>query len=114
MPFQRGEVVTLRFPLVERVIPMRLPEAHPAVVISMPDYETTTGNVIVTMITTQPHRTPTDYRLQDWNAAGLRYPSTVRVKPATVTSARILRQVGRLSARDLTELDNRLRLGMGL
>jgi mRNA-degrading endonuclease toxin of MazEF toxin-antitoxin module len=114
MPFQRGEVVTVRFPLVERVIPTRLPEAHPAVVISTPDYETTTGNVIVTMITTHPHGTPTDYQLQDWSTAGLRYPSTVRVKPATVTPTRILRQVGQLSVRDLDELDTRLRLGMGL
>jgi mRNA-degrading endonuclease toxin of MazEF toxin-antitoxin module len=39
MAFQRGEVVTVQFPLVERVMPKRLPEAHPAVVISTPDYE---------------------------------------------------------------------------
>jgi mRNA-degrading endonuclease toxin of MazEF toxin-antitoxin module len=56
MAFQRGEVVTVQFPLVERVMPTRMPEAHPAVVVSAPDYEATTGNVIVTMITAQPQR----------------------------------------------------------
>ncbi|MBM4046938.1 MAG: type II toxin-antitoxin system PemK/MazF family toxin [Planctomycetes bacterium] len=114
MPFQRGEVVTLLFPLVETVMPRHTPHPHPAAVISTPDYEATTGNVIVTMITSQPHTAPSDYRLQDWEAAGLRRPSTVRAKPSTVAPHRILRRAGRLSNRDLAELDARLRLAMGL
>jgi len=114
MAFRRGEVVTVQFPRVERVIPKRMPEAHPAVVVSTADYEVTTGNVIVTMITTQPHSTPTDYRLLDWQAAGLRRPSTVRIKPATIVPSRVLRQIGQLSIRDLAEVEARLRLALGL
>jgi mRNA-degrading endonuclease toxin of MazEF toxin-antitoxin module len=114
MAFQRGEVVTVQFPLVERVMPARMPEAHPAVVVSTPDYEAITGNVIVTMITTQPHSTPTDHRLQDWQAAGLRRPSTVRIKPATVVPSRVLRQIGQLSTHDLAEVDARWRCALGV
>ena len=114
MPFQRGEVVTVQFPLVERVMPRRLPKIHPAVIINTPVYEVTTGNIIVTMITSRPYTTPTDYQLLDWARAGLRRPSTVRIKPATVVSSRILRHVGRLSNRDLAEIEARLRLAMGL
>jgi len=114
MPFQRGEVVTIQFPLVERVVPQRLPKIHPAVVISTPDYEVTTGNVLATMITSRPYTTPTDYQLLDWAGAGLQRPSTVRIKPATVVPSRILRRVGRLSNRDLAEVEARLRLAMGL
>lgn len=51
MAFRRGEVVTVQFPLVECVRLKRMPEAHPAVIISNAKYEITTGNVIVTMIT---------------------------------------------------------------
>jgi mRNA interferase MazF len=87
---------------------------RPAIVVSVPEYEQNTGDIIVAQVTSRQHSLPTDYALQDWQFAGLLRPSVVRVKLATINAALVQFRTGRLSDRDLEEVDKRLRLALGL
>jgi mRNA-degrading endonuclease toxin of MazEF toxin-antitoxin module len=106
----RGDGVLVPFPFTD------LTAAHvcPAVVVGADDYNAHTGDIIVAMITSQPQTLPTDYELQDWSAAGLHFPSWVRAKMASLEQSLIQHTVGQLSDRDMTEVDARLRLALGL
>jgi mRNA interferase MazF len=110
MAFQRGDVVLIPFPFTD----LSAKRVRPAIVVSVPEYEQNTGNIIVAQVTSRQHSLPTDYALQDWQFAGLLRPSVVRVKLATINAALVQFRTGRLSDRDLEEVDKRLRLALGL
>lgn len=104
MTFSDGDVVLVPFPYRDRLAE----RARPAVVVSS-DLYNQQGDVAVAAITSHAPRFVTDYALQDWTTAGLQFPSTVRMLLATVASTRILLHVGRLTDRDWTEVQARLR-----
>lgn len=106
----RGEVVLVPFPFTD----LSTTQMRPAVVVSTDDYTAGTGDIIVVMVTSQPHSLPTDCALQDWSAAGLLYPSWVRAKIVSLERSLIRHTIGRMSDRDLAEVDARLRTAMGL
>jgi len=110
MAFQRGDVVLVPFPFTN----LSAQRVRPAVVVSTPEYEHQTGDIIVAQITSRQRNLPTDYALQDWQEAGLLRPSIVRAKLATISASLVQFRTGRLSERDMKEVDNRLRLALGL
>jgi mRNA interferase MazF len=110
MAFQRGDVVLIPFPFTD----LSAKRVRPAIVVSVPEYEQNTGDIIVAQVTSRQHSLPTDYALQDWQFAGLLRPSVVRVKLATINASLVQFRTGRLSDRDLEEVDKRLRLALGL
>jgi hypothetical protein len=55
-----------------------------------------------------------DYVLQDWQAAGLRYPSALKPILFALDPARIIYRVGALTLEDLVAVDGRLRSALGL
>jgi mRNA interferase MazF len=110
MAFQRGDVVLIPFPFTD----LSAKRVRPAIVVSVPEYEQNIGDIIVAQVTSRQHSLPTDYALQDWKFAGLLRPSVVRVKLATINAALVQFRTGRLSDRDLEEVDKRLRLALGL
>ncbi len=58
-------------------------------------------DIVIARITSRPPRDPYDVRISDWNAAGLRSASTVRLsKVATIPRAQIIKQLGKLSRSD--------------
>ena len=93
MAFQRGDVVLIPFPFTD----LSAKRVRPAIVVSVPE-----------------HSLPTDYALQDWQFAGLLRPFVVRVKLATINASLVQFRTGRLSDRDLEEVDKRLRLALVL
>jgi mRNA interferase MazF len=97
MAFQRGDVVLVPCPFTD----LSAKRARPAVVVSVPEYERTIGDVIVAQITSRYHSLPTDYALQDWQSAGLLKPSIVRAKLATINASLVQLRIGQLSNRDL-------------
>jgi mRNA interferase MazF len=103
-------VVLIPFPFTD----LSAKRVRPAIVVSVPEYEQNTGDIIVAQVTSRQHSLPTDYALQDWQFAGLLRPSVVRVKLATINAALVQFRTGRLSDRDLEEVDKRLRLALGL
>jgi mRNA interferase MazF len=90
-----GDVVIVTFPGATGS------KTRPAVVLSTSLYHTHRPDVIVGLLTTKINKatTPTDYVLQDWTAAGLRYPTAFRSYLVTLDDGS-LPCIGRLSERD--------------
>jgi mRNA-degrading endonuclease toxin of MazEF toxin-antitoxin module len=66
--------------------------------------DTGDADLLVVPITSHKSRSAHDVELSDWQAAGLRLPSTARMtKLATVAKITVIRNLGRLSERDLRE-----------
>lgn len=67
--FRRGDVVLVPFPYAD----LTTTKQRPAVVVSGSTYHQTEPDIILVAITGQipQHLAPTDYRLQDWQQAGL-------------------------------------------
>lgn len=66
-------------------------------------------DLLVSPVTGQALRGRYDVFLNDWQQAGLRLPSVVRVeKLATIEKATVLRSVGRPSGRDWARLKEKL------
>ena len=108
--YQKGDVVLLPFPFTD----LTATKTRPAVVVSTEAFQQATGDFTVAMITSVPRTGTYDVAVQDWQAAHLLRPSWVRAKLATLDPALVRYQPGSLSARDLTEVEQRIRLALGL
>jgi len=105
MAYNRGEVVPVPFPFVD----LQSTKARPAIVVNDPSYEASSGNLILVMITSQAKKFATDYTLVDWAAAGLKKPSVVRIKIATISTTLVLFKVGQISPNDLPHVEAKIR-----
>ncbi|MBS1792925.1 MAG: type II toxin-antitoxin system PemK/MazF family toxin [Acidobacteria bacterium] len=84
-----------------------------AVVVSSEAYQRERAEAILCVVTAEPGESvsPTDYILQDWSAAGLKRPSTIRIFPFTLPQSNLL-GVGELSERDWTKVRTRLQIAL--
>ena len=107
MAFEKSDVVLVPLPFTD----LRTSKVRPAVVLSGATYHATEPDLVLGAITTNlaAATSPVDYVLADWSAAGLRYPSAFKPLLFTLEPGLILHRVGRLSARDLAEVERRLR-----
>ena len=96
MAYNTGDVILVPFPYRDRLAE----KTRPAVVLSSISFHQQ-GDVIVAAVTSQAPRFSTDLPLQDWQSAGLQFPSTVRMLIATMSTDRIVLKIGQLSAIDL-------------
>jgi mRNA interferase MazF len=110
MPYGTGDVILVPFPFTD----LSAIRVRPAVVVSTEAYASETKDVIVAMVTSQPYHGQTDLALQDWREAGLIYPSWVRIKLATLEERLIQFSPGRLSNRDISDVETHLRLALGI
>jgi mRNA interferase MazF len=110
MAYAKGDVVLVPFPFTD----LSATRVRPAVVVSSEEYGADSSDLIVAMVTSQPQTGATDCRLQDWQEAGLIYPSWVRSKLATLEHSLIQFSPGRLSHRDVGAVERRLELALGL
>ena len=108
--YEKGDVVLIPFPFTD----LTTIKTRPAVVISINEFEKETGDFTVAMITSVPHSTPYDCELKDWQTANLLSPSWVRAKLVTLDPKLVRYKPGRLTESDLTEVDKRIRLSLGL
>jgi len=108
--FNPGDVVIVDFPGAARS------KTRPAVVVSTATYHATRPDIVVGVLTTKlaKAKDPTDYRLQDWVAAGLRTASAFRSYFQTVKQIEVQRRVGSLSAGDWAEVHARLRIALAV
>jgi mRNA interferase MazF len=105
MAYNRGEVVLVPFPFVD----LKSTKARPAMVINDPAYEASSGNLILVMITSQAKKFVSDYALVDWAVAGLKKPSVVRIKIATISTTLVLLKVGQIAPNDLPHIEAQIR-----
>jgi mRNA interferase MazF len=104
MAHEAGDVVLVPFPYRDR----DTTSTRPAVVVSSSAYNQT-DDLVIAAITSHPPRSSWDYELEDWSAAGLRIPSTVRMLLATVARSRVQLTIGRLIDREWAEVQQRVR-----
>jgi mRNA interferase MazF len=107
--FQPGDVVVAYFPGEHQS------KNRPAVVISTALYHSVRPDVVLSLLTRQIAKAnaPTDYLVQDWQMAGLRFPSVFRVYTTTVLASRPV-LLGHVSDRDWTAIQARLRLALAV
>ncbi len=88
-------------------------KCRPALIISTALYRIERPDVILTIITSQVTKShaKTDYILQDWLAAGLSQPSAVRVYLGMKMLSE-LSEIGKLSDRDWSKVQKRLRISI--
>lgn len=112
MVFRRGDVVLIPFPYTN----LSASKTRPAVVVSSTTYHNIRSELLVAYVSSQLSKVhqALDYVLIDWAISGLPKPSFVRPKIAAIESSLVVHQVGKLSERDLFEVDRRLRLAMAL
>ena len=108
--YKRGDIVLIPFPFAD----LTSAKTRPAVVVSTKLYEKECGNFTVAMITSVPHTTSYDYEVKDWQTANLLTPSWVRIKLATIDPKLVRYRPGNLTDADLSEVDKRIRLALGI
>jgi mRNA interferase MazF len=106
MAYAPFDVVVVPFPYAVRLAEKR----RPAVVVSSPELEKQHGLVWLAMVTSASHRAwGDDVTIADQKVAGLPAPSRLRpAKIATVDAARIVRRIGKLSAKDASAARDKL------
>lgn len=97
MPIERHAVVLVPFPFTDRTSLKR----RPAVVLSEPGFQRSTGHLLLAMITSakQSHW-PLDWPINDLEAAGLPQLCLVRFKLFTLDERFIIKSLGALSTAD--------------
>jgi mRNA interferase MazF len=100
-----GTVVTAEFQGVEST------KRRPAVIVSSEAYHRERPDAILAVVTGQLGKStsPTDYIIQDWQSAGLKKPSAVRIFLFTLPRSKIT-EIGELSGRDWTKVKTRLQI----
>lgn len=91
-----GDVVSVPFQGVTEL------KQRPAVVLSSALYHANRPDLILGLLTTQIQKaaSPTDWTLQDWQAAGLHRATAFRSFVITLPKTQVYAQIGSLSAQD--------------
>jgi len=98
---ERGDVVVVPFPFLERPVSKR----RPALVCSQRAFNESNRHSIFAMITTGAHSSwPSDLPITDGTSAGLDHTSIVRMKLFTLPNDFIIRKLGDLSRWDTVAL----------
>ncbi|MEK7813748.1 MAG: type II toxin-antitoxin system PemK/MazF family toxin [Candidatus Desantisbacteria bacterium] len=109
--FSHGEVILVPFPFTDQTTVKQ----RPAVVISSDEYNLYREDVIIAAITSVVSIIRLgDYRLRDWEKAGLVKPSVVKAALATVHKNMVKRKMGVLTQTDLNGLNQNLIKILGL
>lgn len=108
MVYQRGDVLLVPFPFSD----LSTTKVRPALVVSSSVYHASEPDLLLAAVTSNlaGAKSVVDYRLQDWQAAGLRYPPAFKPVIFTLDPARVLHRVGAISETDLSAIDQRRRL----
>ena len=105
-------MVLVPFPYAE----LTAAKTRPALIVSGKTFASAEGRVTVAGITSNiaAHRNATSYELSEWAKAGLKKPSVVTSWLATISPVLVQLRVGRLTPRDLREVEKRLQTALEL
>ena len=112
MVWKKGDVLLIPFPYSD----LSGVKVRPVVVVSIPAYQAIRGELLVAYLTSQVTALhPTfDYLLTDWRTVGLLKPTVMKPRLAVIKKTLVRYSIGKLSARDLAEVELRLRRTMDL
>jgi mRNA interferase MazF len=109
---RRGDIVLVPFPYAE----LTTTKVRPALVVSSTAFTSAERRITVAGITSNVavHRNTTSYEIPNWSATGLQKPSVVTAWLATISAGLVQLRVGRLTSRDLREVERCLRIALEL
>ena len=111
MMYDRGAVVVVRM----RWTDGSGSKPRPAAVLSTEEYAHDRRDIIVVGLTSNIETDRFgDYTLGDWQEAGLRDPTKSKAVLATVSRAVVKKQLGHLSASDVSGIERTMRASLGL
>jgi mRNA interferase MazF len=113
--YRRGGVIVVNVPFSDHSGTKK----RPAIIVSADNFHRTLPDVIVCPISSRPRYFERpgagDLPLRSWKAAGLRYPSTVRISRTLAIDKNLVgRVLGRLSSEELNRVESALRLALAL
>ncbi len=109
--YSRGDVVLVSFMFSEETGAKR----RPAVLLSSVAYQRGRQDVIAAAITSNTNRIMAgDFLINDWQDAGLLFPSVATGVIRTMKQGMITRTLGSLSHRDMDAVEQHLRLNLVL
>jgi mRNA interferase MazF len=99
-----GEIILVPFPFTDQSTSKK----RPAVVISSAKYHRERSDYIIMAVTSRTRIVPTigEMIVQDWQAAGLLRPSTIKPVIATIEHRLVLRRLGALRPDDQIVMRN--------
>lgn len=108
MTYERGDVVLANLPFSD----LSGLKRRPAVVVSAAHPSV---DLFLLPLTSQiENLQPGEFFLQDWQQAGLLFPSAIKRGLFTLETACVTRRLGRLSPPDMEKLDQALRSWLGV
>jgi len=103
--YRRGDIVLVNFVFASETGSKR----RPVLLLSSEEYMDGRQEVIVSAITSNTQRLlPGDHFINDWEEAGLIFPSVTTGIIRTIKQSMIERKMGVVSPRDLTEIESNL------
>lgn len=113
--YSAGQVVVVEVPFSSQTGS----KPRPALVVSSEQFHRRLRDVIVCPVSSQPRRYerpgPDDHPLADWEAVGLRYPSTVRISNIVAVDKSLVRRVlGTITEEDAGRVKHGLRKAFDL
>lgn len=106
MNCKRGDVVLVPFPFSDQTTSKK----RPAVIISSNDYNGNSSDVIIIAITSRINEVMEigESLIIDWQKAGLMKSSSIKPAISTIEKTLILKDLGKLSDRDMYAMNNAL------
>ena len=109
--YSRGDVVLVSFIFADETGVKR----RPAVIISSDAYHTGRNEAIIAAITSRTDRILVgDHLIDDWQGAGLLFPSVATSIIRTIKQDMIAKRLGYLPTPDMKAIDSKLKLALGL
>jgi mRNA interferase MazF len=106
--FLRNDVVLVQYPFTD----LSAIKVRPAAVVHAP--HTSVDLFIVPLASQTASLGQGEFVLSDWRGAGLDIPTAVKREIFTIHPRLVMKRVGQLATADVTELDQSLRLWLGL
>ncbi len=109
--YSRGDIVLVNFTFADESGVKR----RPAIIVSSEAYNNGRDEAIIAAITSRTDRVLLgDHLINDWQGAGLLFPSVVTGIIRTIKQSMIDRKLGSMTLPDMKTVDSKLRLILGL
>jgi mRNA interferase MazF len=109
--YKRGDVVLVRFIFSDETGERQ----RPAVIVSSEAYHISRQEVIIAAITSRTDRILLgDYLINDWEGAGLLFPSVATGIIRTIKQDMIARKLGKMPLPDMKRIEGNMRDALGL
>jgi mRNA interferase MazF len=109
--YKRGDVVLVRFIFSDETGERQ----RPAVIVSSDAYHQSRQEAIIAAITSRTDRILVgDHQINDWEGAGLLFPSVATGIIRTIKQGMIARRLGKMRLPDMKRIEGNLRDALGL